>query len=81
MKVDREKVREGLEHETPVPLESGGCAVIPRDIGAEALEALLSAAEEDEELHAALLRVLSNDQWAYMRGDWTWFARYDWAVE
>lgn len=81
MKVDREKVREGLEQQTPVPLESGGCTMVPRDIDPEALDALLSAAEENEELHAALLRVITNDQWAYMRGDWNWFSRYEWAVE
>lgn len=81
MSVNREKVREGLEDRVPVPLESGDCPVIPADIRPEAFEALMRAAQENDELHAALLRVLSNDQWAYMRGDWNWFARYDWAVE
>lgn len=81
MSVNREKVREGLEDQVPVPLESGGCPIIPRDIRPEDFEELLRAAESNEELHSALLRVLSNDQWAYMREEWSWFARYEWAVE
>ncbi len=69
MQVDPERVRGELESRSEIPLGFW--------------KGLANEAERsgDEGLKLVLMEKLDNDLWAYLREDWSWFRRYEWALE